>query len=197
MRNDSIISALGIRAQIEDEYPGWLAAEVSRVKALAAPPAYPNLLYMPIPGPYLRKLPIMPPSSYSKPEQRARRRGFLISWNHRESWRLPPVMRTQLSTAVPTWFAKMETPMGFTTGGSLVAYYARDEIYRSCRVAHSGVMAICGDEYFVMSCNRWYEEARDGRFWLFADALLGWVKKRKPEELTGDDADALCFFQAM
>jgi len=92
---------------------------VSRAKALAAPPAYPNLLYMPIPGPYLRKLPIMPPSSHANSEQRARRRGFMISWNHQAFWRLPPVMRTQFFTAVPSWFAQMETPIGFTTGGSL------------------------------------------------------------------------------
>jgi len=54
VRYDAIISAPVIRAPIEDEYPGWLAATVSRLKALGAPPAYPNLLYMPITGPYLR-----------------------------------------------------------------------------------------------------------------------------------------------
>ena len=197
MRYDSIISAPVIRAPIEDEYPGWLSATVSRVKAFAAPSAYPNLLYMPIPGPYLRKLPIMPPSSHAHSEQRARRRGFLISWNHQAFWRLPPVMRTQIFAAVPTWFAHMSTPIGFTTGGSLVAYYARDEIYRSCRDAHSVKMAIWVTEYLVMACNRWYVEARDGRFRLFSDALFGWVKPLMPEELSGDDADALCFFQAM
>jgi len=121
VRYDAIISAPVIRAPIEDEYPVWLAATVSRVKALAAPPAYPNLLYMPIPGLYLRKLPIMPPSSHANSDQRARRRGFLISWNHREFCRLPPVMRTQFIAAVPTWFAQMKTPIRFTTGGSLVA----------------------------------------------------------------------------
>jgi len=47
---DSIISAPVIRASVEDEYPGWLAATLYRVKSLAAPLAYPNLLYMPIPG---------------------------------------------------------------------------------------------------------------------------------------------------
>jgi len=118
LRYDSIISAPGMPDTIKDEYPGWLSATVSRVRALAAPPAYPNLLYMQIPGPYLRKLPIMPPSSHANSEQRARRRGFLISWNHREFWRLLPVMRTQFFAAVPTWFAHMETPIGFTFGGS-------------------------------------------------------------------------------
>jgi len=49
---DSIISAPGIRALVEDEYPGWLSAPVSRIKALAAPPAYPKVLFMPIPGSY-------------------------------------------------------------------------------------------------------------------------------------------------
>ena len=142
VRYDSIISAPVIRAPIEYEYPGWLSATVSRVKALAAPPAYPNLLYMPTSGPYLRKLPIMPLSSHANSEQRARRRGFLISWNRQEFWRLPPVMRTQFFAAVPTWLAQMETQIGFTTGGSLVAYYARDEIYRSCWDAHSVTMAI-------------------------------------------------------
>jgi len=29
------------------------------------------------------------------------------------------------------------------------------------------------------------------------DALFGWVKQLEPEELTGDDADALGFLQAM
>jgi len=79
VRYDSIIWAPVIRAPIEDELPGWLAATVSRVKALTAPPAYTNLLYMPTPGPYVRRLPIMPPSSHAIPEHRARRRGFLIT----------------------------------------------------------------------------------------------------------------------
>jgi len=61
VRYDAIISAPVLRAPNEDEYPGSLAATVSRVTALAETPAYPNLLYMPIAGPYLRKLPIMPP----------------------------------------------------------------------------------------------------------------------------------------
>ena len=91
----------------------------------------------------------------------------------------------------------METPIGFTTGGSLVAYYARNEIYRSCRDALLVTMAIWVTEYLVMACSRWYEEARDGRFWLFLDGLIGWVKQLKLEELAGDDADALGFFQAM
>jgi len=164
VRYDSIISAPDIRAPIEDEYPGWLSVTVSRVKALAAPPAHPNLLSMPIPGPYLRQLPIMPPSSHANSEQRARRWGFLISWNHQVFWRLPPVMRTQFFAAVRTWFAQMETPIKFTSGGSLEAYYARDEIYRSCRDAHSVKMAIWVSEYLVMACNPWYEEAHDGRF---------------------------------
>jgi len=51
-------------------------------------------------------------------------------------------MRTQFFAAVPTWFAQMESPIGFTTGGSLVAYYARYEIYWSCRAAHLVTMAI-------------------------------------------------------
>jgi len=195
--HDSIISAPVILAPIEDENPGWLAGTVSWVKALAAPPAYPNLLYMPIPGPYLRRLPIMPPSSQANSEQRARRRGFLISWNHHEFLRLRPVMRSHIFAAVPTWFAQMETPIGFTTGGSLVAYYAQDEIYRSCRDAHSVAMVIWVTKYLVMACNRWYEEARDDRFWFSSDALFGWVKQFEPEELFGDDADALGRYQAM
>jgi len=32
---------------------------------------------------------------------------------------------------------------------------------------------------------------------MFSDALFSWVKQLKPEELAGDDADALSFFQAM
>jgi len=58
-------------------------------------------------------------------------------------------------------------------------------------------MVIWVTEYWVMACNRWYEEAHDGRFWLFSDALSGWVKQLEPEELAGDDADALGFFRAM
>jgi len=46
------------------------------------------------------------------------------------------MMLTEFFTAVPTWFAQMDTPNGFTTGGSLAAFYSRDEIYRSCRDAH-------------------------------------------------------------
>jgi len=197
VRYDAIISAPVIRAPIGDEDPGWLAATVSRDKALASPPAFPNLLYMPIPGPYLRRLLILPPSSHSNSELRARRRGFLIIWNHQEFWRLPPVMRTQFFAEVPTWFSQIETPIEFSTGDSFVAYYARDEIYRSCRDAHSVTMAIWVTEYFVIACNRLYEEARDGRFWPFSDALFGWVKQLEPEVLAGDPSDALDFFQAM
>jgi len=183
--------ALFIRASVEDEYPGWLAATVSLFKAMAAPPAY-----MPIPGPYLRRLPILPPSSHANSEQRARHRGFLIRWKLKFC-RLPPVMRTQFFAAVTTWFSQMETPIEFTARGSLVAYYARDEIYRSCRDSQSVTMAVCVNEYLVMACSLWHEEERDGRFWLFADFLFGWVKKLKPEELAGDTSEALGFFQAM
>jgi len=106
-------------------------------------------------------------------------------------------MRTQFFAPVPTWFFQMEPPIGFTTGGSLVAYYAQDEIYRSCRDAHSVTMAIWVTEYLVVACSRWYDEASDGRSWLFSDALFGWVKQLGQEELSGDDADALGFLQAM
>jgi len=194
---DSIILAPVVSAPVEDEYPGWLAATVSRFKALAAPSAYPNVLFMPIPGPYLHWLPILPPSSHATTEPRAPLRGFLISWTHQEFWLLPPVMRTQPLAAVPTWFTQMEAPIGITTGGSLVAYYARDEIYRSCWDAHSVTMAIPVTEYFVMACTRWYEEARDRLFWLFSDALFGWVMQLRLERLAGDDTEALGIFQAM
>jgi len=104
----------------------------------------------------------------------------------------PPVLR-----AVPTWFAQMETPIGFTTEGSLVAYYARYEINRSCQDAHSVTMAICVTECFVMDCNRWDYKARDCRFWLFSDGLFGWVKQLNPDELAGVDAHALGVFLAV
>jgi len=91
----------------------------------------------------------------------------------------------------------MDTPTGCTTVGSFVAYYARYEIYRSCRDAHSGTMAIWVTESLVVACNRRYEEALDCRFWLFSEALFGWVKQREPEELASDDADALGVFQDM
>ena len=120
MHNDSIMSAPVIHALVKDEQPGWLAATVSRFRAMNAPLAYPNVFYMPIPDPYMRRLPILLPSSHENSEQRARRQGFLISWNHQEFWRLPPVIRTQFFSAVPTWFAQMETPIGCTTEGSLV-----------------------------------------------------------------------------
>ena len=193
---DFIISAPVIRALVEDEYPRWLAATVSRVKAMAALLAYLNLLYMPIPGPYLSRLPILPRSSHASSEQRVRRRDFLISWNHYEFRRLPPVTRPQVSAAVPTWFSKMETAIWFTTGGSLVAYHSRDEIFRSFRDAHLVKLAIQATGYLVMACNCWYEEACDGRFWLFSDALFGWVKQLKPEELAGDGSEVLGFLQA-
>jgi len=106
-------------------------------------------------------------------------------------------MRTQVFAAVPTWFAQMEPPIGFTTWGFFVAYYARDEINRSFQDAHSVTMAIWVTEYLVTACNHSFKEAREGRSWLFSDALFGWVKQLEPEELAGDDADALGFFQAM
>ena len=39
----------------------------------------------------------------------------------------------------------------------MVAYYARDEIYRSSWDAHSVKMAIRVTEYLVMAGKRWYE----------------------------------------
>ena len=114
-----------------------------------------------------------------------------------EIWRLPPVMRTEFFAAVPTWFAQMGTPIGFTTGGPFVAYYARDEIYRSCRNARSVTMAIWATKYLVMACSRRYKKARDGRSWLFSDARFGWVKQLKPEELAADASEVLGLFQAM
>lgn len=151
---DSIISAPVIRAAVKDEYPLWLAATVSRVKAMAAPPAYSNLAYMPIPGPYFRRPLILPPSSHANSEQRARHPGFLISWNHQELCRLPTVSRPQFFAAVPALFSSMEKPVGITTSGSLVAYYARKEIYRSCRDPHSVTMAVWLAEFLLMACNR-------------------------------------------
>jgi len=152
--DDSIISTPFIRAPVEDAYPRWLAATESRVKAMASLPAYPNVLYVSIAGTYLRRLPILPLSSHANSERRARRRGFFISWNHQQIWLFPPVTRPQIFAAVRTCFVQMETPIGFTTGGSLVAYYARDEIYRSCRDAHSVTMDIWVTEYLEMACNR-------------------------------------------
>jgi len=58
-------------------------------------------------------------------------------------------------------------------------------------------MAIWATEFLVTACNRWYEEAREGRFWLFLDALLSWVKHVEPEQLAGEDADASGFLQAV
>jgi len=58
-------------------------------------------------------------------------------------------------------------------------------------------MAVWLAEFLLMACNRWYEEARDGRFWLLSDALFGWDKQLKPDDLTGDDDEALHFFKAM
>jgi len=54
VRYDSIISAPVIRAPTGDEYPGWWSATASRVKALAAPPAYHNLLHWGLLGGVLR-----------------------------------------------------------------------------------------------------------------------------------------------
>jgi len=125
---------------------------------MAASPAYSNFVYMPIPSQYVRRLPILPPSSHANSDKRARRRGFLISWNYQDFWRLPPVTRPQFFAAVPKWFAQMETPIRFSTGGSLAAYYARHGIYRSFRDGHSVTMAFWVTEYLVMSCNGWYEE---------------------------------------
>jgi len=36
-----------------------------------------------------------------------------------------------------------------------------------------------------------------GGFWVFSDALFGWIKQRKPENLCGDGVDALDCFIAM
>jgi len=98
-----------------------MTATASQVKTMATPLACPNVLYKPIPGQSSRRLPIQPPSSDANSERQARLRGFLISSNHQEFWRLLPVMRTQFFAAVTTWIAQKETPIGFSTGGSLVA----------------------------------------------------------------------------
>jgi len=73
-------------------------------------------------------------------------------------------MCTQFLASVPTLFAQMETPIWFATEGSLVAYYAGDEICRSCRRAYAVRTAIWVAESLVMAWNLWYEEARDGGF---------------------------------
>jgi len=49
-------------------------------------------------------------------------------------------------------------------------------------------------EYLVVACNRSYEEASDGRYWLYSDAQFGCVKQLAPDVLAGDDTDALDFF---
>jgi len=56
----------------------WLAAPESWVKSMAALTENLKLLYIPIPGPYLLRLPILRPSSQAKSEQRARRRALCI-----------------------------------------------------------------------------------------------------------------------
>jgi len=60
--SDCIIMAPVIRALGDEEYPRRFPATVFRVKAITDLPAWPNLLCMPIPGTYLRLLPILPPS---------------------------------------------------------------------------------------------------------------------------------------
>ncbi|OSX70585.1 hypothetical protein BU14_0716s0001 [Porphyra umbilicalis] len=163
---DPSILAPVIRGPEEEDYPRWWADTVTKVTAMATPPPFPHLLYMPIPGPYLRLLPIFAASTHANSEGRARRRGYLISWNHQKFWRMSMSARGQFFASVPSCVWAMEILMGFTTGGTLVAFYARDEMVRACRDPCSIVMAISAAEYLVMACNRWYEEARDGRFWL-------------------------------
>jgi len=68
---------------------------------------------------------------------------------------------------------------------------------RACRDPCSIVISVLKTEYLVMACNRWYEEARDGRSWIFSDALFGWVKLLKPEEVAGEDTEAFEFFYVM
>jgi len=69
----------------------------------------------------------------------------------------------------------MGTPISFTTGGYIVAYYARGEIYRSCLDPLSVTGVIWMTEHLVMAYNRSYKEALNGRFWSFSDALFGRV----------------------
>jgi len=152
----AITSAPVIHAPVEDEYPLWLAAKVSLVKAMVSWPAYPHLPYMPIPGPYLRRLPIPVSSSHANFEQWAHRQSFFITWNSHELRRLPPVARRQFFAAVPKRFAQMDARIVCNTGGSLVAQYDREEIYWSCRASHSVTMAIWVTEYLLMACRRCY-----------------------------------------
>jgi len=49
----------------------------------------------------------------------------------------------------------------------------------------------------VIAWNSRDNEARDGLFRLFSDALFWWLKKLQSEELFGDDAKVFGFFQAM
>ena len=170
---------------------------MSRDKAMADLPAYQNVLHMPIPGPCLHGLPILPPPSHANYEQWARRRGFLINWNHQELRHLPPVTHPLFFAAVSTWHFQMTIPINFNTKGSSVAYYARDKVYRSSRDAHSDTMAIWVTEYSVMACHRWVEKARDCRCWLFSHALFRWVEQIKPKDLAGEPSGAFEYLRAM
>jgi len=67
------------------------------------------------------------------------------------------VTRPQLFADVPVWIFQTDTPIWCSIGGSLVAYYARDEIYRSSWDTHAVKMAIRVTEYLVMACKRWYK----------------------------------------
>lgn len=127
---------------VEVEYAGSLALKVTRVKALAAPPAYLNMLYMSVCSPYMRRLPSLTPSFHANSEQRARRRRFLSSRSQQESWCLPPLMRIKFFATLLTWFSHIHTPIGSTTQCCLVAYHARNEIYRSSLDAASVTIAI-------------------------------------------------------
>jgi len=89
------------------------------------------------------------------------------SWSagtFQEFGRITPVMHAQFFAAVLLLFDQLETLIGFTTGGSLVVYYAQDDIYRSSRHAHLVTMTNWVTEYWEMACNLWCEEARDCGF---------------------------------
>jgi len=191
-----LVSAPVIRTPLEDEYPGWLETAVNKIQGLPSPPSFPDLVYMPIPGPYLRRLPVMLSTSDANAEARARRRELIFRSCHPDFWKLDTAARNLFFAAVPSWFSRLETPLGMTSGGCLVAFHARDELRRSLRDPHSVAIALWATEYLVLTITRWYLDAHQGKFWLFSSSLVALVKQLPAAGLVGDDAEALAFHKA-
>lgn len=137
--NDALIPAPGsrnpyvtasvVRAPVAECYPSALADLLTSLSAAGSLPDMPDVRFSAIKGPWLRQLPILPATSASESESRARKRGFLISSCHQDVWKLTWTDRRRFFPPTPVWLQYLELPSGLSTGGVMYLFYAREAFW--------------------------------------------------------------------